>query len=419
LASVLKQVYNQGMDIKSPILSPLQTTSSDQERLPKVSLHFLKLVEHIFFILIVSGILVYIRMPISIVVIIGGFEIVSSCVFAIVEYLKLKSIPPANSTEQKSFKDLLIMRANTQFLNALIVLCFSILAVVVVASFFGNTLLNLGNIHGYARQLLILIFIVFRFVVFVLRLGRYFLVKNIHERENTLQINQKYTIIEKKFSLLTFSPEIIAFLTLSLFFGVPLLIFGILLVCYLIFAGVLFFQLKQLTEKDLSQQNVANRAKKAILIEAEEKLVGTVFGIMNYKKAEDQSPVMNKTTNPENTLLLTDKRLLLIQIPVLGGNNIIGDTTYSTADFFWNRSEMKEKGLQMIEHMSLGDIAKQYGMRDFVYSQIEKIVLKKMEIIITTLNGQETAYLFMDAEYVDPLKKQLTTYKKEKFVQTE
>lgn len=49
----------------------------------------------------------------------------------------------------------------------------------------------------------------------------------------------------------------------------------------------------------------------------------SVFGIMKNGSSSFSILGVGKSYNPENTLVVTDKRLLFIQIPVSGGNAVV------------------------------------------------------------------------------------------------
>jgi len=88
-------------------------------------------------------------------------------------------------------------------------------------------------------------------------------------------------------------------------------------------------------------------------------------------------------------------------------------------NFFWNRGEIKEKGQQIIENISLEEIVKRYGIDAILFDEISNLALRKMEFSILTKTNQTYKYLFMDREYVEPLREWLRAYLKEKFVETE
>lgn len=71
----------------------------------------------------------------------------------------------------------------------------------------------------------------------------------------------------------------------------------------------------------------------------------------------------------------------------------------------------------MIGSMPLEKIIKQYGIDGISFNEIANLTLKKMEFSILTNTNQKYKYLFIDREYVEPLKQWLQTYLKGKFVE--
>jgi len=122
-----------------------------------------------------------------------------------------------------------------------------------------------------------------------------------------------------------------------------------------------------------------------------------------------------KTYYPENTLLITNYRILLIQVPITGGNKIVGETDYVPQNFFFNRGELRQKGEELLKTNSLPQILK-LATNDVLYNDIKTLTLKQTQIIIEKVSGEKLSYVFMDREYIDSLKQLFQLYLKERFI---
>lgn len=156
----------------------------------------------------------------------------------------------------------------------------------------------------------------------------------------------------------------------------------------------------------------------------EEQVAGTIFGIM--KVAADFKGAFKifgysflgsgKSYFPENTLVFTNYRFLMLQVPVTGGNKIVGDRDYVTENFFYNRGEIREKGEDLLKTRPLPQLL-EFATNDILYKDIKSVTLKQTKIIIEKNTGKKIAYLFMDREYIDTVRNCLQFYLKDKFIQ--
>jgi len=154
-----------------------------------------------------------------------------------------------------------------------------------------------------------------------------------------------------------------------------------------------------------------------------EQIVGYVFGIIKiatgfkdmFKPRGLSFLGSGKIYFPENSVLITNYRLLMIWVPVSGNNKIVGEIDYGSQNFFFNRKEIREKGEQILKTNSLSKII-DLATNDVLFNDIKTITLNKTKIIIEKLNGDKLGYLFMDREYIEPLRKILSFYLKDKFI---
>lgn len=420
------------MDIKDLFKKYTPNPLSSETTLPNLSkksevivetLSFAGIIRNIIFLVIASFVLSsFLKVPASVIGILIGFEILSSLIIAYVKYRKIKSlslITPA--ADGRSFKKIVVTREYYILVMGVVGFITSAISVGLILLFFSQQLSDLfvqnSVIKNLSIKYVIFFFVSFRLLDFLVKLVRYQIIKGVEENENLAQINQSFSLINKKFELITFVPGASVLLLALFLIGIPgyiILIFSGFVLLMVTFSIV---EIRRIGKVDLSVQTPAENVKNLTLIPGE-KIIGTIFGIMNLKRTGFAFLGVGKTTKPENTLLITDNRLLFVQIPIPGSNKIVDGAVYGDMNFFWNRGEIKEKGYQMIENMPLEEIIKQYGIDAVLFDEIVSLTLKKMEFSILTSTNQKYKYLFMDREYVEPLKQWLRTYFKEKFVET-
>ena len=88
-----------------------------------------------------------------------------------------------------------------------------------------------------------------------------------------------------------------------------------------------------------------------------EKIVDAIYGIFkNHKTGYDALQMkglsIGTVYNPENTIFITDTRMLFISIPVLGGGKMIGGLDVSMLQSVINFKEIAEHGEQMRSTMT-------------------------------------------------------------------
>lgn len=412
------------------------STLSDLEKrkeLIKESLSFIALIKNIIFLIILGFVLVfYFKISTTIVAILIGTEILTMLAVGYIKIRKLGAIYSIDTRDNaKSYRKLLITNEYWELIKSIFGIVANSISVGLIFLFFPveisnlvqNISLNLPIRAGYVKYM-IFIFVVFRGFEFIMRLIRYNWIKTIKESEDFAQINRDYLLIERKLELIKFLPGMGVIIMLLFLIGMPYWI-------PLIFTGfmVLMVLLSIMELKRIKNIQFDNRGVEASIAQNEienyqnERIVGAVFGIIRVESGLKNifKPMglsilgYGKTYFPENSLILTNYRLLMIQIPVSGGDKIIGKISYVPQNFLFNRAEIKEKGEQIIKTNSLQQVI-QLTTNEILYRDIKTVILKQTKIIIEKLSGDKLEYVFMDREYVEPLKKILSFYLKDKFI---
>jgi hypothetical protein len=393
-------------------------------------LSFTTIIKNVVFLLILAFVLVgYFKISISIVSILIGTEILITLIAGYIKIRKIKSIYAIGTIDNaKSYRNILITGEYYELIKAIFGVGANIISVALVFLLFSREITNfvIQNIPLQTGLLkyFILIFVVFRLFDFIVRLLRYSWIKNLKENDDLAQVNQEYQLIGKKLELIKFIPGMSVILLIVFLIGIPFyipLIFGGFMLLMVVLSIVELQRIKNITFDN--KQIDTSVVQHAIAEYQDEQIAGSVFGIMKtaagfkdvFKPFGMSVLGSGKTYYPENTLLVTNYRMLLIQVPITGGNKIVGETDYVSQNFFFNRGELRQQGEELLKTNSLSQILK-LATNDVLYNDIKILTLKQTQIIIEKMTGEKLSYVFMDREYIDSLKQVFSLYLKEKFI---
>lgn len=428
------------MPISKIIPNPFDKNSklsdlAKKAELIKEGLSFTVLIKNIIFLIILGVVLIaYFKISTTIVAILIGTEIL---VTLIAGYIKIKEVKAIYSTDTqdnaKSYRKLLITNEYWELIKSIFGVIANGISITLIFVFFSSEISNFvvqnipSNLPIKTEWLkyIILVFVVFRIFEFVLKLIRYNWIKSLKESEDFAQVNQEYVLIEKKLELIKFIPGMSIILLIIFLIGIPYWI-------PLIFAGfmLLMVLLSIIELKRIKNVQFDNKGIDTSIVQHKienyqnEQIAGAVFGMMKtatgfkdmFKPMGSSVLGSGKIYFPENSLLITNYRLIMIQIPVSGGNKIVGETDYVSQNFFFNRGEIRQKGEQMLKTNTIPQFL-QLATNDVLYRDIKTVNLKQTKITIEKLSGDKLGYVFMDREYIEPLKKLLQFYLKEKFIE--
>jgi len=178
-------------------------------------------------------------------------------------------------------------------------------------------------------------------------------------------------------------------------------------------------QAKSLEDKQPHQENLVKISEYQ-----DEKILGSVFGITKgvasfkdmFSRTTGSSEFLGVGQNfaPENTLLITNYRLLFIQVPMTGGDKVITGTDYTMNNIMFNRSEIAKNGEELLKNNSISQISPLIR-NEVLYKDVMDLILNKFIIKIKKINGEKFRYAFFDKEYADLINKILPAYLKDKF----
>ena len=434
--------------LKNTIPNPLseQSTLSNLDKktlLIEEGWSFTTLIRNVLFLLIAAFVLVvHFKISASIVVILVGTEVLITAATGYIRFRKIKSINAIETLDNaKSYRNLLITSEYYELIKAIFGFVANGVSVVLILLLFSREVSNIVrqvltlarevstfDIQGIPIQtgLLkysILIFVVFRGFDFIKRVIRYKSIKNLKESDDYAQMNQEYELMVMKFGLMEYIPWMGVILLILFLIKIPLffpLIFGGLMFLMVVLSLI---ELQRLKNIDFNNKEIdATVVQHAILEYVDEQIAGSVFGIMKvtigfkdlFKPRVSYAFGTGKNFYPENSLLVTNHRILLIQVPMTGGNKIVGNVDYVLQNFLFNRGEIKQKGEEILKTNSLPQILK-LATNDVLFNDIKALSLPKGKIIIEKISGEKLGYAFMDLEQFDLLKQLLQPYLKERF----
>lgn len=372
----------------------------------------------------------YFKIPTPIVVIIFGVEILFLLISGYFKLEKAKSILKIDTQEgPKAYLTRLITSTKYNAKISTLGTLASIVSVSLVLTFFSEEISNFVlEIFSYPTnilKLLLFIFIGFKLFKLLLELLKYQWVKNIQNKDDYAKINQDYQIIQKKLDLInlavTMSCILLVLYLINIPFYIPLIFTGFLFI--LIVSSII--ELRRIKGINLVNPLKENNSKKSlpVKINKDEEIILPIFGIMktsvDLKSALEPFGISflgkGKVLSPENSLLITNKRLLFIQVPMTGGDNIVGETNYVVNNFFYNKKELLTNGEELLRTQSLPQIL-QLVKKEIPYEEIKTVILKENKLIIEKTSGEKFGYFFMEKEYLNVIKETLIQFLGDKLI---
>lgn len=420
--------------VKNTIPNPFSEQSTlsglvKKGELLKEGVSVVRIIKNLLFLDVIAFALVtFFNIPIPIITAIVGAEIFITLIRAYLTLQKIKAISAIGTEENAlSYRNILITSEYYDVLKAILGLVTSSISIMLVFLLFSTELSNISipniPIQSDLMRYSIVIFVLYRLFDFIMRAVRYGLIKQLKQSNDLAQINQEFQVIDKKLEIIKFIPAMSAILFIVYLIGIPLfipLIFGGFMILMIVLS---ITELKRIQNISFDNKTIDRSTVQHSIVQYQgEQIVCSVFGIM--KTAASLSDVFKpfgesvfgsgKMYYPENTLLITNYRIILVQVPVTGGNKIVGGTDYVTQNFYFNRAEIKQKGEELLKINSLTQVL-QFVTNDVLYNNIKTLKLKQTQIIIEKTTGEKLSYIFIDKEYIDPIKQALQTYLKEKF----
>jgi len=362
-------------------------------------------------------------------------------------YNSLKRIPnPGNNSGQYSWT-LVLKDVYYEMIRALIGLAsttglflFILLTFADIDKVFINlpkfTIPALENINSKIQILtLFYLWIAYETIRFIVIFIKYKLLNKIQITDSFAENQKLYLIWKKKMDLITLIPLYSSIILILIFIGIP----PFILSPFVIILIVIFFIEKKWirslntfsydeNSKPLNTPRVPDYLRSAVehnsidrnssenvTIYDNEGIRAVVYGTMRV--APDLKSVFSirgwggygvgSYIDRENSLIVTNNRFLLIEIPVTGGHTIVGDLNYTQENLFYNRKEIREKGEIYIQSKTLDQLVKE-AVRNYLFTNIKAVRLNTYSLTIEFLNGDKYKCSFLDKEYKSLLQETLS-----------
>lgn len=359
-------------------------------------------------------------LPLTVIVLMATYVFVSGVISQIVKVWKINSINTIPEEKQgKSYHSLTLINLKYKLVNSVISLILTLLTVlqlrILVPEVFGVNIFIIEDFVNFSLENLFGILILFRVVEIVLSIIEYSLNQGISSDENFAEVQKKLGLLNKKIEFIKFIIYSAFLLIIFNYLSIPPEIIKFVvsfMLMWLVLSLVEIIRIQKLDLNILSTKVIGLELK----LEPDEKLLYTIFGIMNLGRTGTSILGVGSTNKPENTLIITNKRMLFVEIPIAGNSAMVDGITYSDMNFFWNRGELINAGGETLKTFSLNEIANNYGVQSYLYDDISKLILKKMEIEIHTIRNDKVKYLFLDREHIQPLIDNFKAVLGEKFV---
>lgn len=372
----------------------------------------------------------YLKIPTPIVVILFGVEILFLLISGYLKVKKAQSILKIDIQEgPKAYLTRLITSTKYNAKISTFGTLASIISVSLILTFFSEEISNFVlEISSYPINILkpfLFILIGFKLFKLLLELLKYQWVKNIQSEDDYAKINKDYQIIQKKLDLINLAVTMFGFLVVLYLINIPLYIPLIFTGFFLLLIVSSITELRRIKEINLVNPTKENNSKKSLPIKVhkDEEIIAPIFGIM--KTSVDLKSALEpfgfsflgkgKVFSPENSLLITNKRLLFIQVPMTGGDNIVGGINYVTSNFFYNKKELLTNGKELLRTHSLPQIL-QLVKKEVSYEEIKTVILKENNLIIEKITGEKFGYFFMEKEYLNIIKESLIQFLGDKLI---
>lgn len=365
------------------------------------------------------AVLIYFEFPSHLVLVILAYFFVFYVSNQIIRFWKISTVNSIRIEEQNpSYVRLTVIDARFRIINALVSLISTTFLLVALLIFLPSVE-NLEIVKGLVQlnisvKGLLFFLLTIKVADLSVKYFEYALYIRVPQQDNFAKINQSFSLLKKKIEMVDFLPTSILFIAIFYFVGVPINILLVIVGFVLLMVIIGFIEIYRLKNANLDSLSSPEIGLQDVIDESE-KVMYSIFGVMNTKRTGTAFFGVGKMNKPENSLIITSNRLLGLEVPIAGNSKIVDEINYSDMNFFWNRGEIIKNGNELLKRNTLAEIIKKYGVKSFKFEDIKMLELNKMLIKIETTFGEKAEYLFMDREHVDPLMSHLAQLLGEKF----
>lgn len=374
--------------------------------------------------------------------------IVSTVIGLWIQYRAYKAIRNlANEDTVEGFSMLYQLRWRYKVLKSIFFLPLTLIFVYILNRWFLQQWM--GAFYQEISSVWLLVGIVlYSFVNAAIDMLHYFQYKrHLPKAGNKTQVTQIAALIDEKISLVSSIVQTPLFVVLVILFSVPLLknipgltsIIGIWSIIVLVFVGISFIlmpilsviTIKRIQSMDFSKfsepekpQNSEQSVSATLnrISDSEPKLA-VLYGIWNTKSYGVEVLGKGKQYLPENTLIITPNRLVLLVVPVFGAGTVMGGIDYTSNTNIWGRGDIKAKAEDLFAKQTLDEIVgDNEGSFALPFDEIKEVKLVKKGFVnvprleIQTADGQKRSYLWIDKEYLNQIENLLPGLLGDRFI---
>ena len=377
-------------------------------------------------ILLFGGVLFYVGVPIEIVLLVVSGGVASTLIMGFFNATAIKKISSQNTADIDSYRQIILTSEYYTFVRAITGFFLNFIAVSAAFFLFFDeiTQIPIQNLPLEPTSLpyLLWFMVLFNLLEILPSYLRYSWMKQLPQGP-AAEVQRAFGLVQKKISFVKSIPSAVIIIAAFALFSVPWFITAGITLVIIIMSVLSWVEITRITKADVSSEIDKSIIEHEIKPIQGEQVAGAVFGVMKvatgfrdlFQVTGKEVLGSGKSNIPENSIVITNCRILFIQVPLSGGNTIADGVNYAEKNFFYNRGELREKGKQLINQAPITDIFN-LGIREAKYADITTATLKKNKIVITRKDGSKIGYAWMDQEIYQELARLLAYYLKERVI---
>lgn len=237
---------------------------------------------------------------------------------------------------------------------------------------------------------------------------------NIASNQTVSKVVKNVSLASNIYQLLTFVPFAILIILALVYLiskGVPWYVGGLFIFFIIVMLAVQIKNVIAISSADLNKPRPHEASKIGVEVDEDEKITGLIAGILktgfgirsNFSFLRAQVNI----NDPQNAILITNKHIHLVWVPIFGSDQNITSLDLGIYDFVAQRKNILDKLNQMIATMTLSQIL-QSDDRNFslLLSNIQKVTSSDFQHAITFVinDNQKFSYSIRDNEDYQKLK---------------
>lgn len=179
--------------------------------------------------------------------------------------------------------------------------------------------------------------------------------------DNLAKLTKQAGVARGAYSLvrsIAFAAILIVVALILMFIGIPWFIWASVLFVAAAIVILDILTLKRTAGLDLTTPN--KPVAENVGVEAEESLVGTIPAVFQYGKVRSTAVLgVGEVHTPENALLITNKAIWALTVPLLGADKVVSGTDIGMNQWMWAYKDIGDKLQEMLATLPLDEVLKQ------------------------------------------------------------